>query len=203
MSCLTEVRHPRDAICAWARKTDIEHRYHDHEWGVPVDDERKLFEFVVLEGAQAGLSWLTILKRRDGYRRVFHDFDVARVAAMSEAEQAQALTDAGIIRNRAKVRSAVNNAAVFLRIQEEFGSFARYIWGFVNGQPIQNRWQAMSEIPARTELSDAIAKDLKQRGFSFMGSTIVYAHMQATGMVNDHVVDCPRHGEVAGLKPQL
>lgn len=189
-------RHPREQICDWARKTDIEHDYHDNEWGVPVTDDRKLFEFVILEGAQAGLSWLTILRRRDGYRRVFHNFDVERVARMSDEEQANALTDAGIIRNRAKVRSTVSNAQAFLRVQEEFGSFARYIWGFVDGQPVQGQRQGMADIPATTALSDRIAKDLKARGFTFMGSTIVYAHMQATGMVNDHIQSCPCHDEV-------
>ncbi len=189
-------RHPREQICNWARKTDIEHDYHDNEWGVPVTDDRKLFEFVILEGAQAGLSWLTILRRRDGYRRVFHNFDVERVARMSDEEQANALTDAGIIRNRAKVRSTVSNAQAFLRVQEEFGSFARYIWGFVDGQPVQGQRQGMGDIPATTPLSDRIAKDLKARGFTFMGSTIVYAHMQATGMVNDHIQSCPCHDEV-------
>lgn len=192
-------RHPQDHICGWARKTDIEHLYHDEEWGVPVADDQKLFEFIILEGAQAGLSWLTILRRREGYRRVFHGFDPQRVARMDEAEQAQALTDSGIIRNRAKVRSAVNNAQQFLKVQEEFGSFARYIWGFVDGQPIQNHWKNMSEIPATTGLSDQISKDLKKRGFNFVGSTIIYAHMQATGMVNDHAVSCPRHQEIAQL----
>ncbi|MGJ8669361.1 MAG: DNA-3-methyladenine glycosylase I [Oceanococcus sp.] len=191
--------HPTENICGWARNTDIEHAYHDEEWGVPVSDDRKLFEFVILEGAQAGLSWLTILRRREGYRRVFHDFDPHRVAKMDEAEQAQALTDVGIIRNRAKVRSAVNNAQQFLKIQDEFGSFARYNWNFVDAQPVQNKRRDMSEVPATTELSDLIAKDLKKRGFSFMGSTIVYAYMQATGMVNDHAVHCPRHAQVARL----
>lgn len=195
--------HPRDQICNWARKTDTEHHYHDHEWGVPVSDDRKLFEFVILEGAQAGLSWLTILRRREGYRRIFHDFDVQRVARMSEQEQACALTDSGIIRNRAKVRSAVSNAQAFLRVQDEFGSFARYIWGFVDGQPVQGQRQCMADIPATSALSDTIARDLKARGFSFMGSTIVYAHMQATGMVNDHILSCPRHAEVVTLGAQF
>ncbi len=195
--------HPRDQICNWARKTDIEHHYHDHEWGVPVTDDRKLFEFVILEGAQAGLSWLTILRRREGYRRVFHQFDVERVARMSEQDQAQALTDSGIIRNRAKVRSATKNAQAFMRVQDEFGSFARYIWGFVDGQPVQGQRHSMADIPATSTLSDTIARDLKSRGFSFMGSTIVYAHMQATGMVNDHILSCPRHAEVTAIAAEL
>ena len=191
--------HPEASICGWARKTDIEHDYHDHEWGVPVADDQKLFEFVILEGAQAGLSWLTILKRREGYRRIFHGFDPQRVAVMDEQEQAQALLDVGIIRNRAKVRSAVNNAQQFLKVKQEFGSFARYIWSFVDAKPIQNQCRDMSDVAATTALSDHIAKDLKKRGFSFMGSTIVYAHMQATGMVNDHAVSCPRHAEIRAL----
>ena len=195
--------HPRDLICNWARKTEIEHEYHDREWGVPVTDDRKLFEFVILEGAQAGLSWLTILRRREGYRRVFHQFDVERVARMSEKEQAEALSDSGIIRNRAKVRSAVKNAQAFLQVQDEFGSFARYMWGFVDGQPVQGQRRSMADIPATSALSDTIARDLKGRGFSFMGSTIVYAHMQATGMVNDHILSCPRHAEVSALSTEL
>ncbi len=196
-------RHPQELVCGWARKTDIEHAYHDEEWGVPVGDDRKLFEFVILEGAQAGLSWLTILRRREGYRRVFHAFDPQRVARMTESEQAEALLDAGIIRNRAKVRSAVNNAQRFLAVQQQFGSFAAYIWDFVDGRPLQPQRRSMADVPATTELSDTIAKDLKQRGFSFMGSTIVYAHMQATGMVNDHAISCPRHAEVAPMRPQF
>lgn len=188
-----------DAICEWARKTQIERDYHDAEWGVPVAEDRKLFEFVILEGAQAGLSWLTILKRREGYRRVFHDFDPVKVANMSEAEQAAALLDVGIIRNRAKVRSAVNNAQRFLDVAAEHGSFAKYIWGFVDGRPVQNQRRGMADIPATSEVSDKIARELKRLGFSFMGSTIVYAHMQATGMVNDHVVDCPRYESVKAL----
>ncbi len=185
--------HPADTICGWARGSALEHAYHDEEWGVPQVDDRRLFEFVVLEGAQAGLSWRTILKRREGYRRVFHDFDPVRVARMTETEQAQALQDSGIIRNRAKVRSAVSNARAFLAIQEEFGSFARYIWAFVDNRPIVNVRRSMAEVPATSPESDRISKDLKQRGFSFMGSTIVYAHMQATGMVNDHLLGCPGH----------
>jgi DNA-3-methyladenine glycosylase I len=190
---------PAARICGWARKTDIEHAYHDHEWGVPIADDRKLFEFVILEGAQAGLSWLTILKRREGYGRVFHGFDPQAVARMTQEDQALALTDTGIIRNRAKVRSAVSNAQAFLQIQNAHGSFAKYIWAFVDGQPIQNQWRGMGELPASTPLSERIAKDLKQRGFSFMGSTIVYAYMQATGMVNDHAMSCPCHARVENL----
>ncbi len=191
--------HPKAQICTWARNTEIEHTYHDEEWGIPQADDRKLFEFVILEGAQAGLSWLSILRRRSGYRRVFHDFDPKRVALMDVDEQAAALQDTGIIRNRAKLRSAVSNAQAFLRVQQEFGSFSRYIWGFVDGRPIQNQRQSMAELPANTPLSDRISRDLKQRGFSFMGSTIVYAHMQASGMVNDHLLSCPCHARCAEL----
>ncbi len=195
--------HPLDSICAWARGSTLEHAYHDEEWGVPQTDDRRLFEFVILEGAQAGLSWRTILNRREGYRRVFHDFDPDRVARMSEAEQAEALLDSGIIRNRAKVRSAVNNASAYLTIQAEFGSFAQYIWDFVDGRPIVNSRQSMKEVPATSPESDRIAKDLKRRGFSFMGSTIVYAHMQATGMVNDHLLSCPCHAICKDLGDKL
>ena len=172
--------------------------YHDEEWGVPVHDDRTLFEFLVLEGAQAGLSWITILKRREGYRRVFDGFDPAVVARYGEEKVAALLEDTGIIRNRAKVRSAINNAQCFLDVQREFGSFDSYVWRFVDGTPIQNAWTGMGDIPARTELSDAINKDLVKRGFNFVGSTIMYAHMQATGMVNDHVRACFRAAELGG-----
>jgi DNA-3-methyladenine glycosylase I len=171
-------------------------RYHDEEWGVPVHDDRKLFEFLILEGAQAGLSWITILKRREGYRRAFDGFDPEKVAVYGESDVARLLADEGIIRNRAKVKSAIQNAQAFLRVQEEFGSFDRYMWSFVDGLPVVNRFESLDEIPATTELSDAISKDLRGRGFSFVGSTIVYAHMQATGMVNDHLVSCFRHSQV-------
>jgi DNA-3-methyladenine glycosylase I len=184
--------------CAWAGSDPLYVRYHDEEWGVPVHDDRTLFEFLVLEGAQAGLSWLTILRRREGYRKAFAGFDPAKVALFGEADVERLLGDSGIIRNRAKVRSAISNAQAFLRVQEEFGSFDAYIWGFVGGKPIVNEIKSMSDIPARTELSDAISKDLKKRGFSFVGSTIIYAHMQATGMVNDHVTSCFRYGKLAG-----
>jgi DNA-3-methyladenine glycosylase I len=182
--------------CAWSGSDPLYVRYHDEEWGVPVHDDRKLFEFLVLEGAQAGLSWFTILKRREGYRAAFDGFDATRVAAYGQADVERLLNDPGIIRNRAKVASAIQNAKAFLKVQEEFGSFDAYIWRFVDGRPIVNAFAAMGEIPARTDLSDAISKDLKNRGFSFVGSTIVYAHMQATGMVNDHMITCFRYGEV-------
>lgn len=182
--------------CGWAGTDPIYVGYHDEEWGVPVYDDRTLFEFLVLEGAQAGLSWITILKKRDAYRRAFDRFDPKKVARYDARRVAKLLGDAGIVRNRAKIESAVKNARAFLEVQEEFGSFSDYQWRFVNGRPLVNRWRSMKEVPARTAESDAYSKDLKQRGFSFVGSTIIYAHMQAIGMVNDHVIDCFRHEKV-------
>lgn len=167
--------------------------YHDQEWGVPVHDDRRLFEFLVLEGAQAGLAWITILRKREGYRRAFEGFDPARVAAYGEADVARLLADPGIVRNRAKIASAVRNARAFLAVQAEFGSFDGFMWDFVDGEPIVNAWTTLAEIPARTEVSDRLSKALKQRGFNFVGSTICYAHMQAVGMVNDHLLSCHRH----------
>ena len=181
--------------CGWARNPLAE-VYHDAEWGVPIHDDRKIFEFIVLEGAQAGLSWDTILRKREAYRRAFDGFDPAKVARYGARKVAALLANPGIVRNRLKVGSAVRNARAFLRVQEERGSFDAYIWGFVDGRPIVNRWKALRQIPARTPLSDTISKDLKKRGFSFVGSTIVYAHLQATGVVNDHVVSCFRWREV-------
>ena len=171
--------------------------YHDVEWGVPVFDDRVLFEFLTLEGAQAGLSWLTILRKRDGYRRAFADFDPEAVARFDDDHVARLLHDTGIVRNRLKVAAAVTNARAYLSIQQAFGSFSDYIWGFVDGRPIQNSWRSLDHIPATTPLAQTISKDLKTRGFRFVGPTIVYAHMQATGMVNDHLVDCFRYQEVA------
>jgi DNA-3-methyladenine glycosylase I len=182
--------------CPWCKDHPLYVEYHDNEWGVPVHDDTKLFEFLILEGAQAGLSWLTILKRRDGYKKAFGHFDPAKVARFSEKKQAQLLLDPGIIRNRLKVKSAVTNAQAFLRIQEEFGSFDQYAWQFVDGERIVNRWKNISKVPATSKKSDAFSKDLKQRGFKFVGSTIMYAHMQATGMINDHLVSCFRHQDV-------
>jgi len=176
-------------------------RYHDEEWGVPLHDDRKLFEFLVLEGAQAGLSWSTILNKREGYRKAFSSFDPRKVAKYGAADLRRLLGDAGIVRNRQKIASAIHNAQRFLEVQQEFGSFDRYIWAFVDGKPIVNRWRTQSQFPARTALSDAISADLRKRGFSFVGSTIVYAHLQATGMVNDHIVGCFRYREV-GLDPR-
>lgn len=184
--------------CPWCEKDELYLRYHDGEWGVPVHDDRLLFEFLVLEGAQAGLSWHTILKKREGYRRAFGGFDPEAVARYGEADFARLLADPGIVRNRLKIAAATKNARAFLKVREEFGSFDAYIWGFVDGAPIQNRWASLAEVPPRTPLSDAISKDLKKRGFTFVGSTIVYAHMQATGMVNDHLTSCFRHKELGG-----
>ena len=183
--------------CAWAQGGDPQYlAYHDHEWGVPVHDDRKLFEFLILEGAQAGLSWSTILKKREGYRAAFADFDPVRVAAFGETETAALLLNPGIVRNRLKIAAAVTNARAFLEVQSEFGSFDAYVWRFVDGRPIVNTWRSREEVPARTAESDALSKDLVRRGFKFVGTTIMYAHMQATGMVNDHTVDCFRYGEV-------
>ena len=186
--------------CRWAEGVSLDYiRYHDEEWGVPVRDDRTQFEFLVLEGAQAGLSWSTILNKRDGYRRAFADFDPATVARFTAKRIEKLLRDPAIVRNRLKVRSAVTNAQAFLAVQEEFGSFSNYIWGFVDGRPVQNRFRRDADVPATSPVSDALSKDLKQRGFKFVGSTIVYAHMQATGMVNDHVVGCFRHRPCARL----
>jgi DNA-3-methyladenine glycosylase I len=179
--------------CPWCvGKEDYEH-YHDTEWGVAVYDDQTLFEFLILEGAQAGLSWYTILKKRADYRAVFHQFDVQKVAAINDEELAEALKNPGIIRNRLKVASTVSNAKAFITIQEEFGSFSTYLWAFVDGKPIVNNWEKMDEAPANTAISDKLAKDLKKRGFKFVGSTIMYAFMQATGMVNDHLTSCFRY----------
>jgi DNA-3-methyladenine glycosylase I len=178
--------------CAWA-KGDLYIAYHDTEWGVPVHEDRRLFEFLILEGAQAGLSWITILKKRENYRRAFDNFNAEKIAAYKAAKIKQLLADEGIVRNRLKVESAVLNAKAFLKVQAEFGTFDRYIWGFVGGKSVRNRWRTTKEVPARTELSDAMSQDLLKRGFKFVGSTICYAFMQAVGMVNDHTVDCFRH----------
>ncbi len=182
--------------CDWA-KNELAVAYHDSEWGVQLHDDRALFEFIVLEGAQAGLSWDTILRKRENYRVAFDNFDPEKVAGYGDAKVAELLLNEGIIRNRLKVASAVTNAAAFLRVQGEFGSFDRYIWGFVEGKPIVNSWTDTLQVPAKTEISDVISKDLKERGFKFVGSTIMYAHMQATGMVNDHLTSCFRYKEVS------
>ena len=187
--------------CAWAGSDPLYQRYHDTEWGVPLHGDRKLFEFLVLEGAQAGLSWITVLRKRAAYRRAFDGFDYRKVAEYGEDRIRELMDDAGIIRNRLKIESAVRNARAFLRVREEFGTFDRYIWGFVDGRPLQNRWKSMKELPAQTPLAETISKDLKKRGFNFVGPTIIYAHMQATGMVNDHTTDCFRHEQVRALSP--
>jgi DNA-3-methyladenine glycosylase I len=185
--------------CLWCGDDPLYVNYHDKEWGVPVRDDRRLFEFLILEGAQAGLSWITILRKRENYRRAMGGFDIAAVASYDEADVARLLNDPGIVRNRLKIRAAIANARAVLAIQKEFGSFSEYLWRFVDHRPLLNHWRTLSEVPARTALSDAIGKDLKKRGCSFVGSTIVYSLMQATGMVNDHTVDCFRHREIAAL----
>lgn len=179
--------------CAWAGSDPLYCAYHDEEWGVPVHDDQKHFEFLILEGAQAGLSWITILRKRENYRRLFANFDPKKVARFTEAKIEKLLLDPGIVRNRLKVMSAVTNSRAFLKVQEEFGSFDSYSWGFVGGKPIKNAWRSMKEIPASSKESDAFSKDLKKRGFKFVGTTIMYAHMQAIGMVQDHVIDCFRY----------
>jgi len=178
--------------CPWCLGDDLYVRYHDREWGVPVHDDRRLFEFLTLEGAQAGLSWLTILKKRENYRRAFARFDAAKVARFGARDVRRLLGDAGIVRNRLKIQSTIDNARAFLRIRREFGSFDAYLWRFVDGKPLQGRRRSMKQVPGRTPLSDTVSKDLKKRGFRFVGSTIVYAFMQATGMVNDHLATCFR-----------
>lgn len=182
--------------CPWCLTSDLYIRYHDEEWGVPVHDDRVHFEFLILEGAQAGLSWLTILNKREGYRKNFADFDVDKVARFTPARIEKILQDPGVVRNRLKVQAAVNNADRFKEVQKEFGSFDRYIWQFVNGKTIVNRWKELSQVPATTNESDALSKDLINRGFKFVGSTAMYAHMQACGLVNDHLVSCFRHRAV-------
>lgn len=182
--------------CPWCLKFDQYIQYHDEEWGVPVHDDRKHFEFLILEGAQAGLSWSTVLKKREGYRNNFADFDPVKVARFSASKIEKILNDPGIVRNKLKVHAAVNNAQRFLEVQKEFGTFDEYIWQFVKGKPIVNRWKSLGEVPVTTKESDALSKDLIQRGFKFVGTTVIYAHMQACGLINDHLVDCFRHKEV-------
>ncbi|SRR5579883_2071203 len=184
--------------CAWATRGPLEMAYHDRDWGVPVHDDRRLFEMLVLEGAQAGLSWSTILRKRAAYRRAFANFDPAAVARFDEATCQTLLQDPGIVRNRLKVQSAVQNARAFLEVQSACGSFDRFLWGFVDGRPIQNAWRTLAELPATTRESDLLSQELRRRGFRFVGSTICYAYMQAVGMVNDHLVTCFRWREVVG-----
>ncbi len=182
--------------CTWALSSPSEQRYHDLEWGVPVHDDRLLFEFLVLEGAQAGLSWATILNKRDNYRNAFDNFNVERIASYDDKKINALLANPGIVRNKLKINSAVTNAQAFLTVQREFGSFDSYIWQFVDGKPLHNAWESATDIPVSTQISNLMSKDLKKRGFKFVGSTICYAFMQATGMVNDHTVDCYRYAEI-------
>lgn len=184
--------------CGWCGEEPLYIDYHDREWGVPVRDDRTLFEFLILEGAQAGLSWWTVLQKREGYRRAFAGFDPAAVATFTDEQLAALRNDAGIVRNRAKIASARSNARAFLDMQAEYGRFSDYLWGFVDSRPVINHWQRLDQVPATTPLSDALSKDLKRRGFKFVGSTICYAYLQAVGVVMDHVTDCFRHAELAG-----
>ena len=182
--------------CGWCEKDDLYRQYHDREWGVPVHDERTLFEFLILETMQAGLSWHTVLKKREAFRAAYHNFDVNAVARFTSNDVEHLMHDAGIIRNRAKIIASIANAQAFIRVAQEWGSFDAYIWNFVDGRPVINAWSELSHLPATTPLSDRISKDLRARGFAFVGSTVVYAHMQATGMVNDHLTSCFRYVEV-------
>jgi DNA-3-methyladenine glycosylase I len=193
-------RNKARSRCGWENIDPLYVSYHDEEWGVPLHDDQKIFEFLCLEGAQAGLNWMMILRKRENYRKAFGNFDAVQVARFTERKVARLLLDPGIVRNRLKINAFVKNARQFLAVQEEFGSFDAYIWRFVDGKPIVNRWKTLSDIPVTTPLSDAISKDLKSRGFVFVGSTICYSHMQATGMVNDHIVSCFRHNELARKK---
>jgi DNA-3-methyladenine glycosylase I len=183
--------------CAWAGSDPLYCHYHDHEWGVPVHDDRLLFEFLILEGAQAGLSWITILRKREAYRRAFSNFEPGVVAAFDSARVVELMNDSGIVRNRLKIASAITNAEAFLEVVKEFGSFDRYIWSFIGGKTLQNSWGRLSDLPCSSEVSDRMSRDLKKRGFKFVGSTICYSFMQAVGMVNDHTTDCFRHSELA------
>ena len=182
-----------DSRCHWCHGDDLYIEYHDKEWGVPTHDDKMLFEFLILEGAQAGLSWITILKRRQGYHNAFHGFDVHKVAAMTDNDVERLMDDTGIIRNRLKINSTIKNANAFIKVQQEFGSFSQYIWSFVDHRPIIHRRKTMSDVPATSDISDKMSKDLKKRGFSFVGSTICYAYMQSMGLVNDHLTSCPAY----------
>lgn len=186
--------------CAWVKESEpLYVDYHDKEWGVPIFDDQLLFEFLILEGAQAGLSWLTVLKKRENYRLAFHHFDVEKVARFKPEKVSKLLLNPGLIRNQLKINAAIINARAYLQIQKEYGSFSHYLWHFVEGLPIQNQWKTLSQVPAATDISDKLSKDLKKRGFKFVGSTICYAFMQAVGIVNDHTIDCFRYKEVAGM----
>ena len=189
--------------CGWCEGDPLYEAYHDHEWGVPVLDDETLFEFLTLETFQAGLSWITVLRKRNNFRKAFDDFDYRKIAQYKDAKITELMQNAGIIRNQMKIRAAVTNAQAYMRIQDEFGSFCKYIWQFVDGKPIQNEIENHKKAPATTKISDELSKDLKKRGFKFVGSTVIYAHMQATGMVNDHQVDCFRHKEVRKLGEKM
>ncbi len=189
--------------CAWATYDPLYIDYHDNEWGVPEHDGRRLFEFLILEGAQAGLSWLTILRKRDNYRKAFDNFNAKKIAKYDEKKVGELLSNKGIVRNRLKIAATIQNARAFLTVQQEFGSFDAYIWRFVGGKPKKNAWKTMKELPSRTTESDAMSKDLIKSGFKFVGSTICYAFMQATGMVNDHTVDCFRYNEISQAQPKV
>jgi DNA-3-methyladenine glycosylase I len=182
--------------CGWVTDDPLYIKYHDEEWGVPLHDDRKLFEFIVLESAQAGLSWITILKKRENYRKAFDDFDPVKIARYDEEKIEELMNNKGIIRNRRKIEATINNARAFLDVQEKYGSFDEYLWQFVDGEPIINVWKDISEIPAKTELSEKISKDMKKRGFKFLGPIVIYSHMQAVGMVNDHTINCFRYNEI-------
>jgi len=182
--------------CEWCTSSEIYMNYHDTEWGVPVFNDQKHFEFLVLESAQAGLSWITILNKRENYRKAYDNFDPEKVARYTDAKKAKLLANAGIVRNRLKIEASISNAKKFLEIQKEFGSFSDYIWGFIKGKPVAGKWKSLDEIPAKTDLSDMISADLKKRGFKFLGSVIIYSHLQATGLINDHTIDCFRYKEI-------
>jgi len=186
--------------CDWCERDELYMKYHDKEWGIPIHSDRKLFEFLILEGAQAGLSWITVLRKREAYREAFDRFDYNKIANYNEHKIQSLLKNPGIIRNRLKIHSVVQNARAFIEVRKEFGTFNKYIWQFVDGKPIQNSWKNLKQLPARTEISDILSNDLKRRGFNFVGSTICYAHMQATGMVNDHITSCFRHKEIKSLR---
>jgi len=182
--------------CDWVGNNPLYIEYHDTEWGVPLYDDAKLFEFLILETFQAGLSWITVLKKRENFRKAFDNFDYHKIAAYREVKFEELMQDSGIIRNKLKIKATISNAVAFMEIQKEFGTFSKYIWSFTGGKPLKNSWKTMSEVPANTALSDAISQDLKKRGFKFVGTTVIYAHMQATGMINDHTTDCFRYNQV-------
>lgn len=192
---MKEVNNSMENRCSWAQKNELMAKYHDEEWGKPLHDDQYLFEFLILEGMQAGLSWQTVLNKREEFRKAYEGFDVVKVANYTQEKIDELMSNPGIIRNKLKIEASINNAKHFLEVVAEFGSFDRYIWSFVNHQPILNHWVQLSELPVRTEISDQLSGDLKRRGFKFVGSTIIYAHMQATGMVNDHLVHCSCHSD--------